>query len=192
MLSYRYPHLHASQEPTLCPSKIYVIAAALAIFVSTRRGRRTMDICCPIHAVYHVSHIRGQPTSQLYTAIRTRNHRLSDPASLGSGGCFVHIYLKDSSVCPRLPAVSLSRRSVTLSQTPVPLARQLSDRMETFPTSLAGEVERGLEAGQFPGPDSAASLGGTPDFIQFGERPVLVTQRSRANPSACLPQTRRT
>eukprot|EP00752_Nemacystus_decipiens_P007358 g6580.t1 len=44
---------------------------------------------------------------------------------------------------------------------------KLSDRISTFPTSLAGEVERGLQAGQFPGPDSPASLGGTPDFIQF-------------------------
>ncbi|CAB1104920.1 unnamed protein product [Ectocarpus sp. CCAP 1310/34] len=50
-------------------------------------------------------------------------------------------------------------------------SRKLSDRMTTFPTSLAGEVDRGFErAGQFPGPDSTAaatSLRGTPEFIQF-------------------------
>ncbi|CAN0053797.1 unnamed protein product [Scytosiphon promiscuus] len=44
---------------------------------------------------------------------------------------------------------------------------KLSDRMATFPTSLAGEVRRGLETGEFPGPTSAASPRGTPDFIQF-------------------------
>ena len=52
----------------------------------------------------------------------------------------------------------------------MPFSCQLSDRLSSFPTSLAGEVERGLAAGQFPGPGSPASLGGTPDFIQFGER----------------------
>ena len=41
--------------------------------------------------------------------------------------------------------------------------------MASFPTSLAGEVQRGAEAGQFPGPDSAASPRGTPDFIDYGE-----------------------
>ncbi|CAN0304020.1 unnamed protein product [Pylaiella littoralis] len=45
--------------------------------------------------------------------------------------------------------------------------RKLSDRMATFPTSLAGEVKRGLEPGQYPGPDSTASPRGMPDFIQF-------------------------
>lgn len=42
--------------------------------------------------------------------------------------------------------------------------------MASFPTSLAGEVERGTEAGQFPGPGSSASPRGTPDFIDYGER----------------------
>ncbi|CAM9983441.1 unnamed protein product [Hapterophycus canaliculatus] len=44
---------------------------------------------------------------------------------------------------------------------------KLSDRMATFPTSLAGDVRRGVETGEFPGPASAASPRGTPDFIQF-------------------------
>lgn len=66
------------------------------------------------------------------------------------------------------------------------VACQLSDRMSSFPTSLAGEVERGLGAGQFPGPDSAASLGGTPDFIQFGERRVC---RDEAESRAVRPST---
>lgn len=45
---------------------------------------------------------------------------------------------------------------------------QLSDRLATFPTSLAGVIGRGTEAGQFPGPTSAASPRGTPAFIEYG------------------------
>lgn len=55
---------------------------------------------------------------------------------------------------------------------------QLSDRMTTFPTSLAAAVERGTEPGQFPGPDPVHSGRGTPDFIQFGKQKNVLIVRS--------------
>lgn len=54
---------------------------------------------------------------------------------------------------------------------------QLSDRGSSFPTTLAGIVERGSQAGQFPGSDSILCPRGTPDFIDYGElSPTLMSK----------------
>lgn len=79
--------------------------------------------------------------------------------------CVYHFFV------PTFPACYFhsATRVVAADNASCPRRKQLSDRMATFPTSLAGEVRRGLESGEFPGPISAASPRGTPDFIQFGE-----------------------
>lgn len=46
-------------------------------------------------------------------------------------------------------------------------SNKLSDRGSSFPTTLAGIVERGSQAGQFPGSDSILCPRGTPDFIDY-------------------------